>query len=219
MLVRYFMNSNVLTLTPDQTCLNAFRLLKQNSIRRAPVVHERHLVGMISERDLHFLPRTLLQADEEAAEEGIDKPVRDIMATQVHIISPNAHIEKAARLMLKYKIGGLPVLKDGHIEGIITESDIFKAMWGILSFKTNYRILLFDKESEADSVTNDYIQLCFKHNCTVNTFLSYPKPDGGHMHYLCIQDGNVDELVKDLWDCSCDIVFVEREENSRHHNP
>ncbi len=140
MLVRYFMSPDVIVLSPEQTCLEAIRCLRKYSIRRAPVLHEKQLVGMISEMDLYrVLPRTILQVGEEDSETGIDKPVKHVMATQIHAVNPNAHVEKAARLMLKYKVGGLPVMKDGHIAGMITESDIFKAMWGILSFKAGCR--------------------------------------------------------------------------------
>ncbi len=219
MLVRYFMSPKVISLSPEQTCLEALKCLKKHSIRRAPVLHDKQLVGMVGEMDLYrALPRNIMQAGEEDAETGIDKPVRHIMVTEIQVVTPNTHVEKAARLMLKYKIGGLPVMKDGQIEGIITESDIFKALWGILSFEASCRILLFDKEHNVSKVPNDYMELCHKHHCIVNTFISYAKPEGGHMHYLCVQGRGVEALIKDLWKCPCDIVLIEREEGRGKHS-
>lgn len=211
MLVRYFMTHNVITLSPGEKCVEAFKCLQSNNIRRAPVMDRDRLVGIVSERDLYrVLPQTLWQASEMAGKPDMDKAVKNIMTTEVHVLNPNDHLEKAARLMLEHKIGGIPVLKDGKMEGIITESDIFKAMWGILSHRTTTRILFFDKGNDTDKAPNDYIKLCLKHHCIVNTFISHPRPYGGHMHYLCIKGAGIDDFIKELWSCPCDIMFVEK---------
>ena len=212
------MTPDVTTLSPEQKCIDAFHTLKRNNIRRAPVMDKNNLIGIISERDLYrVLPKALWQPSQRTTGTGTDISIMDIMTTAVHTVNPNDHLEKAARLMLNQKIGGIPVIKDDQLEGIITESDIFKAMWGILSHKTSYRILFFDKGQSTDNTPNDYIELCLKHHCKVNTFISYPKPDNGHMHYLCIQGAKVEELVKDLWSYSCDIIFVEK--GDQPYNP
>jgi len=211
MLVRYFMTPEVITLSPEKRCLEALHYLRRHRIRRAPVLQNNQLVGMISEQDLYrVLPQTLWQASQEG-ESGINIFVKDIMTTQVHVLDPNDHLETAALQMLKHRVGAMPVVKEGHIRGIITESDIFKAIWSILSYRTRYRILFFDKDSDTDKLPNDYLELCFKHHCQVHTFLSYPKPDGGYMHYLCVQGTGGDDLIKDLWSHSCEVIIVEKD--------
>jgi hypothetical protein len=177
---------------------------------------ENQLAGIVSERDLYrILPGTPWQASEEAGEARMDMPIKNIMTTRIYILSLNDHIETAARLMLKHKIGGIPVMKEGHIKGIITESDIFKAMWSILPHRTSCRILFTDRNKDLNKLPNDYIELCFKHHCLVNTFLSYPESDDGYMYYLCIQGEGVDNLIKDLWSHSCEIIFVEKDDNTQ----
>jgi acetoin utilization protein AcuB len=212
MLVRYFMTTNVITFSPDQTCHDAFHSFRKHRIRRAPVLDKDRLVGIVSERDLYrVLPKTPWEASQDAGERVMDMPVGHIMTTPVHVLSPNDHIETAARLMLKYKIGGIPVVKEGHILGLITESDIFKAMWNILSHKTTCRILFIEKESDTKQFSNDYIGMCFVHHCRVHTFLSYPESEEGYMYYLCVQGGDIDNLIKDLWSHSCEVIIVERD--------
>lgn len=214
MLVRYFMTSEVITLSPEQRCLDVLQLFRKHRIRRAPVLNNGQLVGIVSERDLYrVLPKTLLQASQEN-ETGKDLQIKDAMTAKVHIVNPNDHLEMTAFMMLKYKIGGMPVVKDGQIKGLITESDIFKAMWSILSYKSKYRILFNDKGHDKNRLPKDYAGLCLKHHCLVNTFLSYPNPDGGYMHYICIQGAGGDDFIKDLWAHSCEIIFVERDDNS-----
>jgi CBS domain-containing protein len=209
------MTPEVITLFPEQRCLEALHYLKRHHIRRAPVLKNNQLVGMISERDLYrVLPRTLWQASQEV-EASINISVKDVMTTNLHVVSPNDHLETAAFLMLKHKIGAVPVVKEGQIKGLITESDIFKALWSILSYRTSYRILFFDKDHDTDKVPNDYIELCLKHHCVVQTFISCPKPDGGYMHYLCVQGTGGENLIKDLWSHSCEVIIVERDANTK----
>lgn len=140
--------------------------------------------------------------------------VKDVMTTDVHVVSPNDHLETAARLMLKHKVGGIPVVKEGKLKGLITESDIFRAIWGILSNRTSYRILFFEKGGELNRSPNDYIEMCLKHHCRIHTFITYPKPDDGYMQYLCIEGDGGDDFIKDLWSHSCEIIIVERDHKS-----
>lgn len=61
-------------------------------------------------------------------------PVKDVMAKEVRFVSPDEPIDDAAQLMREYRIGGLPVVKDNKVVGIITETDIFAAfleMFGV----------------------------------------------------------------------------------------
>jgi CBS domain-containing protein len=203
------MSTNVITLSPEQKSLEVYHYLKENRIRRAPVVDGDHLVGIVSERDLYrVLP--CHPTSEETGVTGTDIPVKDFMTTDVHILHPNDHLEMAAKMMLKHKIGGIPVLKDDHIEGLITESDIFEATWNILSPKTNHRILFLDRDTKAGNIPNDYIEMCFMRGFVVNTFISYPRPDEGKsIHYLCVQGKDIGELIDDLWAQSCDVIFSE----------
>ena len=114
MLVRHFMASDVVTLSPDQTCHEALQALQRCKVRRAPVVQNNKLVGIVSERDLlRVMPGTCAQASTIAGEAGMDLPVRDIMRTKVITLSPSDHLKQAASIMLKHQIGGVPVVQGG----------------------------------------------------------------------------------------------------------
>jgi CBS domain-containing protein len=54
--------------------------------------------------------------------------VKKIMRRPVVTVSPDATIVEAASLMLEHKIAGLPVVEQGKVVGILTESDIFRLM-------------------------------------------------------------------------------------------
>jgi acetoin utilization protein AcuB len=209
MLVRNFMASDVVTLSPDQTCQEAFQELQRCKVRRAPVVQNNKLIGIVSERDLlRVMPGTCAQASTTAGEAGMDLPVRDIMRTEVITLSPSDHLKKAASIMLTHQIGGLPVVQGKQLKGIITESDIFKAFYGILTAPRGLTIL-FEEPAELSSAQHDYVKLCIAHGCRIHTVLKYPTPTGSTMYYLCVEGENVDAFVKKLWAMSNQVVLVE----------
>lgn len=210
MLVRRFMTSDVFTLLPDQTCQEALAEFQRRKIRRAPVMDNGQLVGIVSERDLlHILPGTYAQASSQAGEVSMALPVRHIMRTQVVTLGLNDHLAKAASLMLKNRIGGVPVVHEGNLKGIITESDVFKALYAILMSSAG-SIVIFEEPVQAAQANHDYAGLCLQHGCRLHTLLRYPQPGGGAMYYLCIEGQNLDAVIGSLWAMSNRVVVAER---------
>jgi acetoin utilization protein AcuB len=209
MLVRHFMTSDLFTLSPGQTCHEALAEFRRRKIRRAPVVDGGRLVGIVSERDLlRVLPGTCGQASTPAGEEGMAVPVRDIMIGDMVTLGPNDPLAKAAEVMLKKRVGGVPVVQDGKLKGIITESDAFKALHAVLTSGAG-TTLLFEEPARLASKACDYAALCLKHGCRLHTFLCYPKAGGGAMYYIRLEGKNLDGFVRELWSLSCQVLWTE----------
>ena len=128
-LVRDWMSREIISVSPDTTVLEAGQLLVERSIRRLPVVEDGQLVGIVTSGDV--------RGARASSATGLDiwelsyrlsrLTIRDIMTPNPVTISPDDTIGRAAQLMLRYMIGGLPVLdRQGQLAGIITESDIFR---------------------------------------------------------------------------------------------
>jgi acetoin utilization protein AcuB len=204
------MTSDLFTLSPDQICHAALAEFRRRKIRRAPVVENGQLVGIVSERDLlRVLPGTCGQASTLAGEDGMALPVRNIMVTDVVTLGPNDHLAKAASLMLKSRIGGVPVVHEGKLRGIITESDVFKALYVILT-SSGGSFVVFEEPAQATQANHDYVRLCLKHGCRLQTLLCYPKPNGGSMYYLCLEGKNVDAFVRELWAMANQVLWAEK---------
>lgn len=130
MLVRDRMSTNLITVTPEVTHPEALRLLRENNIRRLPVLDSRgQLVGIVVEKDLLYAspsPATSLSVWEI---HGLlaNLKMRDIMSRPVVAVEPGYPLEEAARIMIERKIGSLPVLDGENLVGIVTETDLFKA--------------------------------------------------------------------------------------------
>lgn len=118
MLVRSQMSSPPITVRADTSFQQALALMQEHGIRRVPVVDEAgHLIGIVAQRDLLIAALRYLQSRVEVSE---------VMATKVVTVSPDAPITRVATLMLENKIGGMPVVEDDKVIGVITESDIFR---------------------------------------------------------------------------------------------
>lgn len=129
-LVRDWMTANPITITPKTTLPEAHRLMLERHIRRLPVVDHGKLKGIVTIGDLRkaepsgATTLSIYELNYLVAMLTVDK----IMTREVITVSSDTPLYKAARLMLENKIGGLPVLDDGRVVGIITDSDIFRVL-------------------------------------------------------------------------------------------
>jgi acetoin utilization protein AcuB len=124
MLVKDQMTPNPQYVTPDVTLAAAMEIMGAESVRELPVVEDGRLVGILSDRDLQRHWGRLGDTNVSAA-----------MTPNVVTIESQAKIEEAARLLLDLKIGGLPVVDEGSLVGIITVSDIVRAFLDLSSRK------------------------------------------------------------------------------------
>ncbi|HWP97810.1 MAG TPA: CBS and ACT domain-containing protein [Syntrophomonadaceae bacterium] len=136
MKVREKMSVNPTTISPDTTVAEAFQLMREKAVRRLPVMKKEKLVGIVTLNELSKVspsPATSLSIFE--INYLLTKArIKDIIPKHMKVITieANANIEKAAILMRENKIGGIPVMDNGKLVGIITETDIFDAFIDIL---------------------------------------------------------------------------------------
>lgn len=135
MLVEERMSHPVITIDQNTPMQDALNLMHQEHIRLLPVVDKRgKLIGIISERDLlHASPSDVTSLSIWELNYMLSKiKIKDIMIRDVITISPDTPIEEAALKMVDNKIGGLPVVRDNVVVGIITETDLFKLFLELL---------------------------------------------------------------------------------------
>lgn len=131
MLVKEKMNPRLITIHSNANLGEARALLEQHRIRHLLVVEEGKLVGIITDRDIR-----------SAASASLLEKVKvyETMTRKVITVTPETHIQEAAKLLLAHRIGGLPVLKRGELQGIITETDLLNALVEIMDHATLERI-------------------------------------------------------------------------------
>jgi acetoin utilization protein AcuB len=130
MLVGERMTHPVIPVHPETSVPEALTMMRREKIRRLPVVDHGQLVGIVTDRDLLHAsasPATTLSVWE--LNYLLSKlTVAKVMSTEVITVTENTPIEEAARLMADNKIGGLPVMRDGNVVGMITETDLFRVL-------------------------------------------------------------------------------------------
>ena len=128
MLVGVRMSKPVITISPDMPINEALNLMKRDRIRRTPVVHDGKLVGIVSDKDLlNASPSPATSLSVWEMNYLLSKiTVKDVMTRKVMTVNEDTPIEEAARIMADNKIGGMPVMRDSKVVGIITETDLFK---------------------------------------------------------------------------------------------
>jgi acetoin utilization protein AcuB len=129
------MSRHPITITADIHIDEALKVMRDNKVRRLPVVDkDGQLVGIVSEMDLLYAspsPATSLSVYEiHYLMARIS--VQDVMAKEVISVGEDTPLEEAARIMVDNKIGGLPVVRNGTLVGIITETDLFKIFLELL---------------------------------------------------------------------------------------
>jgi CBS domain-containing protein len=122
------MRTNVVTIPADDNLWIVKEIMEFGDTRHLPVVRLGELVGVVSQRDLlrASLSNVIgLPANEQKVFlEGVK--ISEVMSTPPIWIEGNATVQRAARTMAQKKIGCLPVLDDGKLIGIVTETDVLE---------------------------------------------------------------------------------------------
>lgn len=135
-LIKNWMITDLITVHVDTTLPDAHKLMKDNKIRRLPVVNDANeLIGIVTRGDVRGAspsPATSLNVWE--LNYLLAKlTVGEFMTRDVLTISPETTITEAAEIMMNKKVSGLPVVNGNNtLVGIITESDLFRIMVSML---------------------------------------------------------------------------------------
>lgn len=140
MLVKDYMTRHPLMVDPEMPVVEAQRYMVENRVRRLPVVGDgKRLLGLVTRQSLLVDPARLSSLNMwEIAGYLSRLTVKDVMirARDVITVGPDVTIEEAARVMVERKIGSLPVLEDGIVVGIITETDLLAQLMEMMATRT-----------------------------------------------------------------------------------
>ena len=160
MLVKGRMSAPIIATTADTQIMEAMDVMKKNNIRRMPVLDkDSKLIGIVSDKDL------LNAAPSDATSLSVWEvnylvariKVKDVMTADVMIVAGDTPVEEAARMMADSKIGGLPVMLDDEVVGLITETDLFKLLvelMGAREMGVRVTATVPDKLGELDDITH-----------------------------------------------------------------
>src|SRR5262245_8428335 len=135
MFVRTWMSAPAVVVPPVAPAHAALGFMEKRKIRRLPVVENGRLVGIVTRADL---------------EGAKDRKVEDAMTRAPLTVGPDDTLERAAATMFRNKVSGLPVVEEGRVVGILTESDLFRALCRMLGFGEKGARVVMSVEDDED---------------------------------------------------------------------
>ena len=134
MLVKEVMSPLVVTLTPEETLLDAIDRLRSNHIRHLPVIEGSTLVGIVTDRDVkRATPSVLSGVDQEEYDRVIATTrVVQFMTRDPLTVTPATNLKAAIELFIDRKIGAIPVVEGGRLVGILSDIDILRVARDLL---------------------------------------------------------------------------------------
>lgn len=146
MLAKDIMVTDVVSVRPDTSVVDAAKLLIEKNISGVPVVNEHNgLIGIVSDADLivrdsnlhipaylNILGSVIYLENPKILEDEVRKAaavkVSDLMTTEVITVEEDTSVEEVATLMVEKKINRIPVLKNGKLIGLISRGDVVKSL-------------------------------------------------------------------------------------------
>jgi len=117
------MTTDVFTVSLSTTLAEARSSMKEHRIRHLPVVNDNdELVGLLTQSDVLAATDSILRDKDERIRAG-KISIKDVMVTKVATVDENASLRQAALFLEKHRIGCLPVVTEGKLVGIITDTD------------------------------------------------------------------------------------------------
>lgn len=152
------------TASEDTSFEEALQLMKEKKIRRLPIVaRDGGLTGIVVQKDLFSAsPSSATSLSVFEVHYLLSKlTMKDVMTRRVVTVGEDCPLEEAARIMVDYKIGCLPIMRDGKLVGIITETDIFKTFVEILGGREKGLRLTLDvteRKGQLADITSEIVK-------------------------------------------------------------
>jgi len=223
MFVSMWMTPNPVSVEPTFSLTDLATLMARRQFRHVPIVTSASdpspkLLGIVTAADiLHAFPPELnpfsVSGADMLATQTLQAHKMPILASEIMTrnpltIAPEAPIEAAARIMQDRKIGALPVTRDGILLGLITKSDIFRALVGIFESAPAGARITFDI-SKGEDVFPLVADIAQRRKLRVVTFVSMQN----HARPVCVVEVSgkeIDKMLDDVWKSHHPVVSVIR---------
>lgn len=205
MLVKEWMSKPVILINHDQSLNEAAKKFKTRVISMLPVLKDGILAGVVTDGDIKkAMPSEATSLDKFEIPALLDSvSVETVMSSPVITIQCDHTIDEAAGMMLKKGISGMPVVtRKGHIEGIITKSDIFRCFVSFTGVSNKGQIFAFTLQDKPGLIKNltEIIRSSGGRLCSVMT--SYDDIEDGYrkvfFHTFDIEPQQFDAVVEKL---------------------
>lgn len=211
MRIKDVMTKNPVTVDSETLILDAQKIMKENNIRRLPVVDKGKLVGIVTLHDLLEAspsPATSLSVYELNYLLSKIK-VKEIMKKNPVTLSPDTPFEEALRVGQEKKIGSFPVVEKGRLVGIATESDIVQILTRTLGLRAEGSRITIEGLGESLFDLEKMISIINQHETIILSMLSLSRPEKNDwLVLLRLKTKRPDPIVKDFKKAGFNVTYV-----------
>jgi acetoin utilization protein AcuB len=197
-IVSHWMSIDLITIGKEASIQEAMALMKRESIRHLPVVDKQmKLVGWITDADLRgVLIASMLE----------ELTLEDVMIRKPFTVHPEMPLEEAARILLEKRVGGLPIVKDGTLVGVITTVDILSAFitfLGLFSESTRLDIKVSGSPNPLPEIT----RIVRLHGAEIISVCHLPFEEGPEYSYsIRLKKTDVKPIIADLEEHGIEVI-------------
>jgi acetoin utilization protein AcuB len=210
MRIRDVMTKNPVTIDSETLVLDAQKVMKENNIRRLPIVDKGKLVGIITQHDLLEAspsPATSLSIHELNYLLAKMK-VKEIMKKNPATITPDTPFEEALKIGQEKKIGSFPVVDNGKLVGIVTESDIVRFLTRALGLKEEGSRITIEGLGGKLSDLERIISIVNQHQTIILSMVSLPRSEKKDwMIVLRLKTTDPDPIVRDFKKAGFNVTY------------
>jgi acetoin utilization protein AcuB len=208
MFVKNKMTANPFTISPDQTIPEAHEIMTKHKVKRLPVMKKGKLVGIVSKEDiLQASPSKATTFSMGEITYLLSKTkISQIMSKDIITISSNALLEEAATIMRDNEISFLPVVDDGKLVGIITETNIFDAFIELLGFREPGTRLTVEAE-DSPGIMSNITSIIGNYGANITHVAVYRGGHGKSAIVIGINTLNTDEIEKSIEEKGFKILY------------
>ncbi|HUL19883.1 MAG TPA: CBS and ACT domain-containing protein [Thermodesulfobacteriota bacterium] len=210
MRIRDVMTKNPITVDSETLVLDAQKIMKENNIRRLPVVDKGSLVGIVTQHDLLQAspsPATSLSIHELNYLLAKMK-VKEVMKKNPMTLSPDTPFEEALRIGQDRRIGSFPVMDKGKLIGIITESDIVRFLTRALGLREEGSRVTIEGLGGKFGDLEKIIAIANQHQTIILSMISLPRPEKKDwMIVLRLKTTNPDPIVRDFKKAGFNVTY------------
>ena len=201
MLVRTWMSTDPITISPKASMHDATKLMHEHEIRHLPVVKGDKLVGIVTLSDIRKAspsPATTLSVGE--VRYLVDQiMVGDIMTKDPQTVSPDTTVEDAALKGYKHGFGSLPVVENGRLVGIITQADLLQVMMNIFEAGEGDKRITIEGMPRELGAVRKIVDVLDEHQTRFSSILVFPqKQEGLYTYLIRVRTDDVAPVVADL---------------------
>ena len=211
MRIRDIMKRNPITVDSDTLVLDAQKIMRENNIRRLPVVDKGKVVGIVTQHDLlEAAPSPATSLSVHELNYLLSKmKVKEIMKKNPVTLTPDTPFEEALRIGQEKKIGSFPVLENEKLVGIATESDIVRFLTRALGVREEGSRVTIEGLGGKLGDLEKIIQVVNQHQTIILSMISLPRPEKKDwMIVLRLKTSSPDPVVKDFKKAGLNVTYA-----------